>query len=212
MQAKRRLKNISISRIALVDKGANLKDFALYKSKNGGNNRMNKEQIYSDLFVKKNDDQDELKVDREKVKPETFDSVIKLLDGNEDPDVKRAGKLLTVLKDKYGYPGSTKEKIVEKEAKPESKEDIEKMIDVLSDATIAKAGRKLSAKAEGLVKTAWNALKQLLDEVSQLKDDDGIKKFEEDHEEIDSEKFGEAVEASVKKALEADPEKDKDKE
>lgn len=186
LHKRRRLRDLKITRIAFVDKGANRRDFAFFKSENGGSNMLDIKKIITQIFADAGIPEG-ANPEVEKAKAETIASIIEMLTGEPTEDkIKMAIETLQTLMSAYPAPPKSEDK------KPEDL-DFQKVLGEQRDLAIEKVGKKLSAKTIEKIKNAFDSLGDLLKEVAELKSDDDIKKFEEKHEEFSVEETAEII-------------------
>lgn len=171
----RRLNEINITRIAFVDKGANKKDFALFKRfeekkndfknhKNGDNKNMKPINKYFKAEA----------VDVSKVDVDTMDEVIGFLTGLEDPDAKKVAELLAAVKTKYADKMNATPKMGP-EAMAEAAEEVKKDMET----------KKFSKAFIDSIKEGVDNMINLFKAIKEVKEDpEAVKKFEEENREL----------------------------
>lgn len=175
----RRLNEIRINRIAFVDKGANKKDFALFKrlEEKIDNSKNHKKGVNKNMKKLREKYIQAEKVDVSKINADTLDEVIGLLEGIEDEDAKTAAALLGGLKEKYADKlcPTDSEKAID-EAEKETEKTLEE--------------KKFSKTFVESVKEIFKNLKDLRKGIKDVKaESTEVKKFEDENREATPEEI-----------------------
>jgi len=176
----RRLNEINITRIAFVDKGANNKDFALFKSfEQKKENKNHKKGVNKMKFAKYFQAE---KVNIEKIDIDTIDEVVSFLAGLEDPDAAKVAELLTAVKTKYADKMTAPAK------------DGGQMMDSAEAETVTEMETKKFSKPfiDG-IKETFATIKNMRKAIKEVKPEaEAIKKFEDENREATEAEITEA--------------------